>query len=47
MTEDEAKVIMNAMIDYWYSKILDKIANPPYPDFSEALQEFVQELEND
>jgi len=47
MNDEQAKKILEVMIDYWWSKVLDKMASPPYPEFEEALEEFKQEIIND
>jgi len=47
MNDEQAKKILEVMIAYWWSKVLDKMASPPYPEFEEALEEFKQEILND
>jgi len=47
MNDEQAKNILDAIIDYWWQKVLDKMASPPYPEFDVALEEFKQEILND
>lgn len=45
--EEECKKILDAVIDYWYDKILNKMATSPFPSFDEALEKVKQEMLND
>lgn len=47
MTEDECKKILDAIIDMWYQKLLNKMASNPFPSFEEALEEIKKEMLND
>lgn len=44
MNEEEAKKIMEMLIDYNYNKILEIMASPPYLDFDEALVIRLEEI---
>lgn len=43
MNDDEAKMIMEAIIDFWWRKVLDKMATEN-KDFEIALEEVKQEM---
>lgn len=45
--EIEAKKIVEMIIDYWYDRILNKMATAPFPNFDEALEEVRQEIVKD
>lgn len=47
MNEEEAKKIIDMLVDYWYNKILNKMASSPFPDFDEALEELKKEISNE
>lgn len=44
MNEEEAKKIIDALVEYWYDKVLNKMAVAPFPNFDEALEEVKQEM---
>lgn len=44
MDEEQKEKILDALIDFWYCKVLDKMATTPYPDFDEALEQVKKEM---
>jgi len=47
MIDEQTKKILEAVTNYWWQKVLDKMTSPPYPEFEEALEELKQEILNE